>query len=426
MRQLVQSLREITLKNAAIIAAAIFSVGVLSWYFLKEDPELNSIFSDLSSALINGLGTLCLLYAARLSRNYGKRLYYGWLLLFLSQSSFFFGDVLFAYYDLILKQSTSPSIADIFYLLAYPLFLAGILSLPSAELKPSERAKLLLDTWIVLISAVLVYWWLIIAPTIEQNLGTDPLTMFLAVAYPIGDLILLFALIELLFRRRRNLGKNPFVFLGLFCAGNIFADAIYMSESMAGTYVSGGPQDMIWIFSYLMIGLAGISHINNLRTSHYSAKIAPNHHYGEEIWPFYLPYFCAAFAFMMLIYSYNHPFAVPFNILGSSVGIIIGLVIARQVLVLRENVFLYREAQEEIAERREMQIQITRLNEELERRVAERTFQLEATNRDLQNQISVRQMAEDALKDSERRLADIINFLPDATFVINRGGMVIA
>ena len=426
MPQLVQSLREITLKNAAIIAAAIFLISVLSWYFLKEDPEINSIFSDLSSVIINGLGTLCLLYAARLSRNYDKKLYYGWLLLFLSQLSFSLGDIFFAYYDIILKQSTSPSIADIFYLLAYPLFLAGILSLPSADLRSSERIKLLLDTGIVLISAVLIYWWLIIAPVIEQNIGTDPLTMFLAVAYPIGDLILLFALIELLFRRRRNLGKNPFVFLGLFCAGNIFADAIYMSDSMAGTYVSGGPQDIIWIFSYLMIGLAGISHVNNLRTGLYSAKIVPNHHYGEEIWPIYLPYFCAAFAFMMLVYSYNHPLAVPFNILGSSVGIIISLVIARQVLVLRENVVLYREAQEEIAERKVMQIQITRLNEELERRVAERTSQLEATNKDLQKQISVRQNAEDALKNSERRLADIINFLPDATFVINRDGMVIA
>jgi signal transduction histidine kinase/DNA-binding response OmpR family regulator len=426
MRQLVQSLREITLKNAAIIAAAIFSVNVLSWYFLKEDPELNSIFSDLSSAFINGLGTLCLLYAAIVSRHYDKRLYYGWLLLFLSQASFSLGDVFFAYYDLILKQSTSPSIADIFYLLAYPLFLASILSLPSADFKASERIKLLLDTGIVLISAILIYWALLIEPTIEQNLGTDPLTMFLAVAYPIGDLILLFALIELLFRRRRNLGKNPFVFLGLFCAGNIFADAIYMSESMAGTYVSGEPQDMIWIFSYLMIGLAGISHVNNLRTGLYSAKTEQNHHYGDEIWPIYLPYFCAAFAFFMLVYSYNHPISVPFNILGVSVGVIVSMVIARQVLVLRENVALYREAQKEIAERKEMQIQVIRLNEELERRVEERTSQLDATNKDLQKQISERQMAEDALKDSERRLTDIINFLPDATFVINRDGVVIS
>jgi PAS domain S-box-containing protein len=40
--------------------------------------------------------------------------------------------------------------------------------------------------------------------------------------------------------------------------------------------------------------------------------------------------------------------------------------------------------------------------------------------------ITERKEAEDALKDSERRLADIINFLPDATFVINRQGTVIA
>jgi PAS domain S-box-containing protein len=40
--------------------------------------------------------------------------------------------------------------------------------------------------------------------------------------------------------------------------------------------------------------------------------------------------------------------------------------------------------------------------------------------------ITERKEAEDALKDSERRLADIINFLPDATFVIDRQGTVIA
>ncbi len=40
--------------------------------------------------------------------------------------------------------------------------------------------------------------------------------------------------------------------------------------------------------------------------------------------------------------------------------------------------------------------------------------------------ISGRKKAENARKESERRLADIINFLPDATFVIDRGGRVIA
>jgi len=347
-----------------------------------------------------------------MSRNYDRRHYYGWLLLFVSQFSFLIGYVFFAYYDLLLKQSTSPSLADIFYLLAYPLFLSGALLLPSANFKPSERIKLLLDTGIVLISSILIYWSLLIAPTIEQNLGADTLTMFLAVAYPIGDILLLFALVELLFRSRRNSGADPLIFLGLFCFANIFADAIYMGESMAGTYVSGGPLDVIWIISYLMIGLAGISHANNLRFGRYKAELKSNYHYGERMWPLYLPYFCAGIAFVMLVYSHENPLLIPFSILSILVGFIICLVIARQVLVLNENTVLYKNAQ--------------RLNEELERRVTERTSQLVATNKDLQCQILERQTAEDALKDSERRLADIINFLPDATFVINKDGLIIA
>jgi len=421
-----QGFREITLRNAAILAAAMLLVYIGFSYYLKDDPSGNMIFSDLSSLPINALAALCLLYAAALSRNYDKRLYYAWLLLFISQFSFFLGDIFFAYYDLLTEQSTSPSLADVFYLLAYPLFLSGALLLPSADFKPSERIKLLLDTGIVLISSILIYWALFIAPIIEQNLNADALTIFLAVAYPIGDLILLFALVELLFRRYKNPGTDPLLFLGLFCAANIFADAIYMGELMADTYVSGGPLDAIWIFSYLMIGLAGISHANNLRLGRYKVELGHIQRYGERMWPLYLPYLCASIAFIMLIYSYYNPLAVHFFILAVSVGFIIGLVIARQVLVLRENAVLYKEAQEEIGERREAQTQVTKLNEELERRVVERTSQLEASNKDLHSQILERQMAEDALKDSERRLGDIINFLPDATFVINRDGEVIA
>ena len=40
--------------------------------------------------------------------------------------------------------------------------------------------------------------------------------------------------------------------------------------------------------------------------------------------------------------------------------------------------------------------------------------------------ITDRKRAEDALKNSEKRLSDIIDFLPDAMFAIDTGGRVIA
>ncbi|HWQ18830.1 MAG TPA: ATP-binding protein, partial [Methanotrichaceae archaeon] len=62
----------------------------------------------------------------------------------------------------------------------------------------------------------------------------------------------------------------------------------------------------------------------------------------------------------------------------------------------------------------------------LERKVQERTAQLTRVNQNLQKEVSERLEAEEALRESERRLIDTIDFLPDATFVIDNEGRVIA
>ncbi|MFZ2445604.1 MAG: DUF3365 domain-containing protein [Syntrophobacteraceae bacterium] len=62
----------------------------------------------------------------------------------------------------------------------------------------------------------------------------------------------------------------------------------------------------------------------------------------------------------------------------------------------------------------------------LELRVSRRTEELRRANEHLKSELTERKRAEEALKESQRQLADIINFLPDATFVIDREGKVIA
>jgi len=63
---------------------------------------------------------------------------------------------------------------------------------------------------------------------------------------------------------------------------------------------------------------------------------------------------------------------------------------------------------------------------DLEQRVQERTVELTSSNAALRVEISERKQAESALKESQQRLSQIFDFLPDPTFVIDRTGKVIA
>ncbi len=63
--------------------------------------------------------------------------------------------------------------------------------------------------------------------------------------------------------------------------------------------------------------------------------------------------------------------------------------------------------------------------DELDAKVAERTEELAAANETLKMRIDERRRFEEELRESRQQASDIINFLPDATFVIDTAGKVI-
>ena len=403
---------------------------IISFYLtmvaLSNNQEEITIFTDIATLLINVLVTLALFYASIYCYFHGKRVYLAWLILAIARLDYTIADVFWAYIEIILKETPFPSMADYFYMAYYPLFLLGIFFLPSIKFTSRERLKMMLDTGIVMISSIIIFWSLIIAPTIQESGNIDAISLALSIAYPVADLVLLFAVLELIFKKIYEKGQTSLLFLVGGIIILIITDAFFFRQTLVGTYVAGGLLDLGWPTAYILIGLAGLSQVDSIQRGTFYEIENKNPHYGQISWPLYLPYLCAAGAFALLIWSHDHTIGLSFESLSWAVALIIALTIVRQVLALNENSQLYREAQQEIAERELAQGEVIRLNEELEKRVAERTSQLETTNTDLLNQILVRKLAEDALRNSERRLGDIINFLPDATFVINREGVVIA
>lgn len=394
----------ISFNNALFCFAAIFLIYLLIGNLLRDDPWKVTVYSDWAPVVIDSMATVCLFYAARTSLGQSRRVFLAWLMISIGQLCFTLGDFFWAYLETVLLQSPFPSIADVPCLLFYLFCMLGILLLPSSLISARERIKAMLDTSIVIITSVLVFWSLIIEPTIEQNLEVDSLTMVLSVAYPVLDLILLFFVVELLFRKINSAESKPLMLLAVGAGTWIVTDAIFMRQSLDGTYIPGGLLDSGWVAGYIIMGLSGIAQVEAVKKGSITSSSLSMVHYWRNTWPLYLPYLCAAGAFSMLIWRHYNQFALSFATLSFSVATIIGLVIIRQVLALNENTQLYWNSQQEIKEREQAEQEIIRLNEELERRVAQRTSQLEAANRDLQ---TAKEIAELATRSKSEFLANM-------------------
>ncbi|HOT06558.1 MAG: hybrid sensory histidine kinase BarA [Methanosaeta sp. PtaB.Bin039] len=413
----------ISFRSAVIIAFLSLIVISVMPFALEGQTFARAAFSDLSSATVNIIATICLFYAALKSKETGRRVFIGWLLLATAEMMFAVGDILWAYYDLWLQEEPFATVADVPYLSFYPVFLLGILLLPSVPLTPGERIKTMLDTSVVMIGATLFFWTLLIAPTIASATQEDMLTQVLAVAYPVVDLVLFFALIQLLFTRIRSWEQGPFLLLALGSAIMILTDSIYMNRVLNETYEVGGLLDVGWTASYMIFGLAGILQIEIGATLDPAAQV-PSRRSEQFTWPIYLPYICAVAAYALLVISHNYSLPVSFNVLSWGVGATIGLIIIRQIIALRENSRLYASTLVEISERKRAEEETRRLNEDLERRVQARTKQLATANIDLQKEILERKSAEQALRESETRYRDLTEMLPQPVFETDDEGLL--
>jgi diguanylate cyclase (GGDEF)-like protein/PAS domain S-box-containing protein len=85
------------------------------------------------------------------------------------------------------------------YLLWYPLFVAGLLSLPLASRRRIERRKFLFDALTVLLSGGIVIWQLVIVPTVSET--TNVLATLITFSYPLGSILVLAGLTTVLLRR---------------------------------------------------------------------------------------------------------------------------------------------------------------------------------------------------------------------------------
>jgi len=337
---------------AAAAAAAAISVLFAGW------PAGHWI-SDSATVSIDDIGEAVAAFVAAASCGFASartsgRTRVAWGLFALSALSWAVGEVVWSVYEVGMGVEVPfPSLADAGFLVAIPFAVAGVLAFTSAPTRLATRGETVLAGSIVALSLLFVAWAAGLSnvyATSTQSLATQ----VIALAYPVGDIIIATTLVVALRRARRaDVGRMLLLIGGLAC--NALADSAFAYMTANGTYgVLGSALDTGWVVGYLLIALAPLWPARPTGTEAPEGPI--------ELWQLGLPWVAVLAAAVTVIRmgalgQTLDPFA---SALAGGIGV---LLVANQVLTHRDSLDLLDQS-------RRMEAQLARRNNLLDQIVS--------------------------------------------------------
>ncbi|TMD04890.1 MAG: EAL domain-containing protein [Chloroflexi bacterium] len=305
----------------------------MAWIQLRiGGPTLTTAADDGYSTLVPMAAALACWWA---SRRYAGRSRAGWILLGASALSWGLGSAIWSYYDFVLKQTVPfPSPADAGFLLAVPLAVAGLLSLPGAALAQTSRLRTLFDGSIIAIALLFISWSTALGAAYSQASG-GLWEKAIGLAYPMTDVVMA-SIVLFLLPRAPAARRVPLLLLGAGILANTVSDSVFTYLQLAHTYGNvGNAIDAGWVLGFGLIALAAV------RAS--SGRSLPASRPDERISRvgILLPYGPVALAGIFAII--REATVGSFDLFLFIAGLLVAaLLVVRQLLTLFENLSLNR------------------------------------------------------------------------------------
>ena len=247
-RSLVPSL---TRQTRALVAIAAGSFLTIVLAYLLVPATHRALVADVSWTWAAAYAVACCALAARRHPSSDQRR--AWLWIGAGCVLFLGGQLVWNYYELIRRVTPPyPSLADVGYLGMYVCFLIAVTKLVGSEPRRRFDPELLIDTVLVtLMAGVLVYEFLL-KPLFDLA-GSVP-SMLTSIAWSVGGVAVLWLiLVELLPHTRVPLAAAGVVTaLGVLCVTNV----VYAASALRGSFHSGGALDLGWDAGLLLLASA--------------------------------------------------------------------------------------------------------------------------------------------------------------------------
>jgi diguanylate cyclase (GGDEF)-like protein/PAS domain S-box-containing protein len=324
--------------NGKLAAAAVFFfIGYLGWLFFGG-PAHRVLIANLANLPFELAGAASALLAAR-HRALSPRVRRAWLFVGLAMAADGVGNIVWLMYENVFGLSPETSWADAAYLCYYPLMLVGLLTFPKARRTRGELAKFWLDAGTVMLAGGIVIWHIIFAPALRaDHAGT--LEALLSIAYPVGDLALLYGSAAVLLRMSSSVSRGPVRMLAL--AGVLFflGDVVYGYQVLQdNSYTSGTWVDIGW-------QAPGLLWLLGAQFQRWRATTAPDEPAQVDEPPrgvSALPYAAIAVGYVLLFVVARPYWSVQLGSVMIAVVILTSVVVARQIAAAWENTRLVAE-----------------------------------------------------------------------------------
>jgi diguanylate cyclase (GGDEF)-like protein len=326
LRRVVQRVGAGTLAYAAAILAIYGLWQVFRW----GGRGHQAFIGDLAFIPVNGAAAV-LAWRVSQRADLGSRTCRAWRLLSVAMSLYLLGDLLQFWYENVLHRLAYPTWADAAYLSFYVIAFCGLVSFPARRRSGPERLRLMLDLGTVFTGGAVLIWYLALGPAIGSGPRFD-LFDLVTYAYPVGDLLLLFGILTLLWR---GVPESNVTALRIFAGGLLIfiaADLSYDYITVHSTYLGGDPVDTLWMLALTAVCISAAS---QLRAKPARIVLPPPQPVSGR--PSFLPYVAVVGCYVLLAIVGLR--GVGFNPLG---GILLGALLLtfmvswRQYIVLRD------------------------------------------------------------------------------------------
>ena len=178
-----------------------------------------------------------------------------WLLLAAANLSFAVGQLSFLVVTQVRHEAVPfPSLDDLFYLATYPLYAVGLLIFIRRRSAGYDRRSLL-DALTLTVGLALLSWVFLIVPYVN-NASLTWLQKAVAIAYPLGDVLVLAMLARLLAPGAWR--SRALQLLTLGSVGLLASDVAFGAIQLYGTFRVGTLTDLGWAVFYAAWGAAAL------------------------------------------------------------------------------------------------------------------------------------------------------------------------